>query len=465
MEKQATRREFLRVSAAAGLTALAGSFSGCNQVKARGSQGLGSMIGYGADPIEKVRVGYVGIGNQGSGHVNNLLKIPGCQITAVCDIRSSRTNWAKKRITDAGQPEPAVYGKDDWDFQRMCETEDLDLVYNAAPWRWHAPICLAAMKNGKHAASEVNIALTVEDCWKLVEASEKYRRHCCMMENCCYDRMEMIVLHMIRQGLFGNIMHGECGYLHDLRGLKLSPTVYQGMWRVYQSIKLNGNLYPTHGIGPMAWCMDINRGDAFDYLVSMNSPARGLNEFAERMAQESKQPKRREHYAKWLNRQYALGDVNVTLIKTKRGKTIICKHDTNLPRPYSRDFLVQGTRGLVRKYPSQKIHIEGLSKGHSWEDMSAYSEKYEHPVWTQTKERAKGAGHGGMDFIEDYRLIEALRQGIEPDINVYDSVAWSAIIPLSGESSNHGSKPVKFDDFTRGGWQKQRPLMVDLVKV
>ena len=209
MNKQTTRREFLQVSAAAGITALTGGLNGCNQIKSLGTKRAGSMLGYAAPPVEVVKVGYVGIGHQGSGHVNNLLKIPGCQVTAVCDIRPGQTNWAKKRITDAGQPEPAVYGKDDRDFQRMCEQEDLDLVYNAAPWRWHTPICLAAMKNGKHAASEVNIALTVEDCWKLVEASEKYRKHCAMMENCCYDRMEMIVLNMIRQGLFGDIMHGE----------------------------------------------------------------------------------------------------------------------------------------------------------------------------------------------------------------------------------------------------------------
>jgi glycosyl hydrolase family 109/GFO/IDH/MocA oxidoreductase family protein len=456
-----TRREFLQVSAAAGISAVVGSLAGCNQIKSLGTKRAGSMIEYAAPPIEKVRVGYVGIGNMGSGHVNNLLKIPGCQVAAVCDIRSSRTDWAKKRITDAGHPAPAVYGKDDWDFKRMCETEDLDLVYNAAPWRWHAPICLTAMENGKHAASEVNIALTEEECWKLVETSEKNRKYCMMMENCCYDQFEMIVLNMIHQGVFGEVMHGECGYLHDLRGLKLSPSAYQGMWRVYQSIERNGNLYPTHGIGPMAWCMDINRGDAFDYLVSMNSPTRGLNEFAERMAQESKQPERREHYQQWLNKQYALGDVNVTLIKTKLGKTIICKHDTNLPRPYSRDFLVQGTKGLVRKYPTQVIHIEGSSKGHSWEDTSSYKEKYEHPVWKKTKEMAKGAGHGGMDFIEDYRMIEALRQGIVPDIEVYDSVAWSAIIPLSGKSSDNGSQPVKFDDYTRGAWKQKRLLHVN----
>jgi hypothetical protein len=255
--------------------------------------------------------------------------------------------------------------------------------------------------------------------------------------------------------LFGEILHGECGYLHDLRAMKLSPTYYQGMWRLHESLQRDGNLYPTHGIGPMAWCMDINRGDALDYMVSFSSPARGLSLYAQ------------EHYpdTPWARRQYALGDVNTCLIKTKKGRTIICKHDTNLPRPYSRDFLVQGTKGIVRKYPQPQIHIEGRSKKHSWEGLDAYH-AYEHPVWKKLREQAQkavdsGMGHGGMDYIEDYRLIEALRQGIAPDIDVYDSVLWSSIIPLSEQSVAREGEPVKFPDFTRGGWKTKRPLGVD----
>lgn len=396
----------------------------------------------------------------GSGHVNNLLRIEGCRIAAVCDIRPERVKWAKEAVVNARFPEPTGYVGGDLEFERMCAEEDLDLVYNAAPWRWHTPICLAAMKNGKHAASEVNIALSVEECWKLVETSEQTKKHCVMQENCCYDNTEMVVLNMIQQGLFGEIMHGECGYLHDLRGLKIHPTAYQGMWRLHQSILRDGNLYPTHGIGPMAWCMDINRGDAFDTLVSMSTKSIGLNDFAEKKYTDATNDKDKAFYGQWRNQKYALGDVNITLIKTKKGKTIICKHDTNLPRPYSRDFLVQGSKGLVRKYPTEVLHIEGLSQGHNWEEMKAYKEKYEHPVWKATKEKAKGAGHGGMDFIEDYRLITALRKGVCPDIDVYDSVAWSAIIPLSEESINKGSAPVKFPDFTRGSWKDTRPLGV-----
>jgi len=443
------RRDFLRNSAAAGLGAAVGSIAagGCQNFRVLPT----SAAVFKSTPKDIIKVGYVGIGNMGSGHVKNLLKIEGARVATVCDIRSSRTDWAKKRVVEAGQPEPKVYGRNDLDFVRMCETEDLDLVYNAAPWRWHAPICLAAMKNGKHAASEVNIALSIEDCWKLVETAEKTRRHCMMMENCCYDRMEMLVMNMISKGLFGELLHGECGYLHDLRSLLISKTVYQGMWRWYQHTSRDGNLYPTHGIGPMGWCMDINRGDAFDYMVSFRSNARGLHEYAvEKLGADSESAKT----------SVACGDVNTCLIKTKKGKTIICKHDTHLPRPYSRDFLVQGTKGLVRKYPSEKIHIEGLSAGHGWQDLGEYYEEHEHPVWKAMRQRAKGAGHGGMDYIEDHRLINALRKGIEPDLDVYDAVAWSTIIPLSEKSVAGNGKPVEFPDFTRGMWKKARPLGV-----
>jgi len=273
-----------------------------------------------------------------------------------------------------------------------------------------------------------------------------------MQENCCYDRMEMAILNMVRHGVFGEVMHGECGYLHDLRALKLSPTYYQGMWRIRQSVTRNGNLYPTHGIGPMAWIMDINRGDAFDYIVSMSGNARGLNLFAKKKYPDSE----------WVTKRFALGDVNLSLIRTKLGKTILVKHNTNSPRPYSRGFLVQGTKGLVRKYPEQKIHLDEVSPGHQWEEFGPYGEKYEHPVWKAMRDKSRGAGHGGMDFIEDYRLITALNRGLPPDIDVYDSVAWSSIIPLSEQSVAAGSAPIKFPDFTRGLWKTPRKLGVSV---
>ena len=443
------RRDFIRTAGAAGigasLTTLVSSCASTNL--SRG--GRASLIEFKVPPIENVRVAYVGVGGMGSAHVRNLLKIEGCQITAVCDIVPERVERVQKWVQDAGFPKPTGYTRGDWDFQRLCETEDLDLVYTATPWEWHTPVCVAAMKNGKHAATEVNAAFSIEECWELVETAEKTQRHCVMMENCCYDRTEMKILNMVKQGLFGELLHGECGYLHDLRALKFSDGG-EGLWRRQWSITHDANLYPTHGLGPIAQCMDVNRGDAFDYLVSVSSNSRGLYEFAAaHLAPDD--PKRQE--------TYKLGDVNTSIIRTKLGKTIIVKHDTNLPRPYSRDILVQGAKGLVRKYPEEKIHIEGKSPGHGWEELSKYNE-YDHPLWKAMQERAAGAGHGGMDFIEDYRLIEALRVGRPMDMDVYDAAAWSAVVGLSQQSVARNGRPVDFPDFTRGQWKNPRPLHV-----
>lgn len=446
-----SRRELIKSSAAAGVGAvLAGiPISGCTRA-VRGT-GPAAMLDCRTPAKDVIKVGFVGIGNQGSGHIRNLSKIEGCQVAAVCDVRPGRAAWAQKTLVEAGHPEPKAYTEGLQDFRRMCETEDLDLVYSAAPWEWHAPIALAAMRNGKHAATELNLAMTIEDCWELVETSESQRRHCMMMENCCYDYTEMLLLKMIQKGLFGEMIHGECGYLHDLRELKLSPTYYYDIWRVHYSVSHNGNLYPQHGIGPMCWCMDIHRGDALDYMVSFSSKARGLNSYA------------REHYpdSPWVDQKFALGDVNTCLIRTKNGKTIICKHDTNLPRPYSRDFMVQGTNGLAVKYPEERVHIEGRTPAHQWEKLQNYAKDFEHPVWAKLKEQAAGAGHGGMDYIEDYRLIQALRKGIQPDFDVYDAALWNSIFPLSEQSVARNGEPVKFPDFTRGAWKTARPLGVD----
>jgi len=442
------RRNFIKAGAAlgAGLTAVATSLTQTASAQIPATE---PMLDFKVPAMDLVRVAYVGVGGMGSGHVRNLLKIPGCQITAVCDIVPEKVARIQKAVQDAGFPKPTGYSRGDWDFKRLCETEDCDLVYTATPWRWHTPVLLAAMANGKHGATEVNAAFNTEDCWRLVEAAERTQRHCVLMENCCYDRTEMRILNMVKQGLLGDLLHGECGYLHDLRGVKFGNGG-EGLWRREWSKTHDCNLYPTHGLGPVAQCMDVNRGDAFDFLVSMSSDSRGLQEYAVARYPEG-HAKRKE--------TYKLGDVNTTLIRTKMGKTIIVKHDTNLPRPYSRDILLQGTKGLVRKYPSEKVHIEGKSAGHGWEDMKAY-ETYDHPLWKTMQGAAKGAGHGGMDFIEDYRLIDALRNGRPTDVDVYDAVAWSAVVGLSRQSVANRGRSIDFPDFTRGRWKTKRPLQV-----
>jgi predicted dehydrogenase len=405
-----------------------------------------------APPIDNVRIGFVGIGGQGGGHVRNLLKVPGCRITAVCDVRPERIDWAIKEITAAGHPAPAVYSRGPRDFERLCETESLDLVYNATPWEFHVPIMLSAMKNGKHTATEVPAAMTVDDCWALVDAAEKYQKHCVMMENCNYDRMEMMVFNIVRQGLFGEILHAEGGYLHDLREIKFADRG-EGLWRRAWAMKLDGNLYPTHGLGPVANCLDINRGDRFDYLVSMSGPSRGLQEWAaEHLPADS--PKRKE--------RYVLGDVNVSLIKTVRGRTIVVQHCTNLPRPYSRINLVQGTKGLFEGYP-HRLYIEGRGKEDQWQQASDLLAEFDHPLWKEIADQAKGAGHGGMDYIEDYRLIKCLREGKPTDMNVYDAAALSAVVELSARSNAKRSASLAVPDFTRGQWKTNPPL--DIVRM
>ncbi len=461
MKKRLKRREFLKKSGTAGLGIALGSVVLGKTNGFRRAQPQTDPIAHlAAPPIETVKVGYVGIGNQGSGHVRNLLRIEGVEIKAVCDIREERTSWAQEQCKRAGKPIPTAYNRGPEDFKRMCDFEDLDLVYNATPWEWHVPISVKAMATGSHAASEVPGAITLEGCWEMVEISEKYKKHCCTMENCNYDRTELMFFNMVRQGLFGELLHAECGYLHDLRGWKFGRAYYPHDWRLQYSIKRNADLYPTHGLGPVAQWMDITRGNKFEYMVSMSSPSLSLKLEAVR------------RYGKdhpLAKTDYALGDVISTLIKTHKGQTILVTHDTNSPRPYSRRILIQGTKGLARKYPEEKIYLEGISPPHRWDEISSdyigkdnhytyYREQYKHPLLTSLEEKAEGAGHGGMDFIEDYRLIQCLREGKPTDSDVYEGATISAVVALSEKSIAERSASVEFPDFTRGKWKIRRPL-------
>lgn len=399
-----------------------------------------------APPLDRVRVGFVGVGGMGSVHVENLLALEGVELRAVCDIREAHARRASEKVVAAGQPAPALYTRGPRDFERMCAEAELDLVYTATPWEWHVPVLLAALRHGKHAATEVPAAMSVDDCWALVEAAEKYQRHCVMMENCNYDRFELMALHLVRQGLLGEVLHGEAAYLHDLRGIKFS-TEGEGLWRRAWSITHNGNLYPTHGLGPVANCMDINRGDRFLRITSMSSPSRGLQAWREEHLP-ADDPRRTE--------RYVLGDQNVSLIQTARGRTIYLAHNTNNPRPYSRLQLLQGTRGIVSGWP-HRVHLEGRSAGHGWEDAEQYYPEFDHPLWRSEKIQQMDRGHGGMDFLEDYRLIACLRAGLPTDANVYDAAALSSMVELSVRSVARQGKPQEVPDFTRGRWTSWEP--------
>ena len=441
-----SRRDFLKTTAAVGVGA-----SLPVEVALTGHRSpladQGSLL-FRCPPIPTVRIGFVGIGGQGSSHVENLLTLDGVEIRALCDIVPEKVSTWQAKIRAMGRPEPAGYTRGPRDFERLCAEEDLDLVFNATPWEWHVPISLAAMRHGKHAATEVPAAYTVDDTWALVEAAEKYRKHCVMMENCCYDRREMLAFHLARKGILGDLMHGECGYDHDLRGVKFSKDG-EGLWRRAHATRRNGNLYPTHGLGPIAQAMSINRGNQFDYLVSLSGPSKGLQLWQKEHLQPD-DPRG--------NERYVLGDVNVSLIRTMQGQTIYLSHDTNLPRPYSRKYILQGTRGLVEGYP-RRVYVEGMSKAEDrWDPVEAWFESHDHPFWKSEKVRQASVGHGGMDWLEDWRLINCLREGLPTDQNVYDAAAWSVIGPLTEWSVANKSRPIAIPDFTRGRWRATEPL-------
>lgn len=437
-----SRRRFLEAgtlaTAAAGLIATAEAHADAPQ---------SATLFFHTAPMDVVRLGFVGCGLQGTEHIKNLLAIEGVELRAVCDIAPEKVANAQQLARAAGKPEPRGFTNGPRDFERLCAEEDLDLVFTATPWEWHVPVMLSAMRNGKHAVTEVPMAQTVEDCWKLVETAEKQRKHCLMMENCCYDRPEMMVLHMLRKGLLGEAMHAEVGYQHDLRAIKFE-TKDEGLWRRAHATRLNANLYPTHGLGPAAQAMGVNRGDQFDYLVAMAGNSRGLQDFQrEHLAEDD--PRRRE--------RYVLGDVHTSLIRTKLGKTIYMVHDTNLPRPYARYNLFQGSKGIYMGFPP-RFYVDGQEPSHRYKPLAEFAAEWDHPLWKADRVVNAKHGHGGMDFLEDLRLIECLRQGTPTDFDVYDAAAWSVMVELTGKSAGSRSKPIDIPDFTRGKWRSRPPL-------
>jgi predicted dehydrogenase len=349
-------------------------------------------------------------------------------------------------VTDAGQAAPALYTRSEQDFERLAARDDLDIVYTATPWEWHVPVMLAALAHGKHGAAECPMGITLKDLWALVDASEKAQRHCLQLENCNYGYTEMLVNRMVHEGLFGEVLHAEAAYLHDLRRI-LFETKDEGLWRRAWHTRSNSNHYPTHGLGPVSWYLDVHAGDRFDYLVSMSTPERGLTLYREATIPDRSDPRWRE--------KYITGDLNTSIIKTVQGKTVMMQHDVSNPRPYTRHNRVQGTKGTFEDYPP-RIYIEGTPGREVFAPLSDEMKKrYEHPLWTRLGEKARGAGHGGMDYIMAYRLIECMREGLAPDFDVYDAAAWSAPLPLTQMSVAKGSMPMKFPDFTRGDWKKK----------
>ncbi len=415
-----------------------------------------NMSGYAAPKLETVRIGFVGLGNRGPGAVNRMRKIEGVDIKALCDLRPDKVNAVKKSLEGSAH-NPQVYtGKED-EWKKMCDRNDIDLIYIATPWSLHAPMAVYAMNQGKHVCIEVPAAKTLEECWQLVETSEKTKKHCIILENCCYDFFELMTLNMSRQGLLGEIIHGEGAYNHDLLNSNFNKTGYYDMWRLKENMR-NGNLYPTHGLGPVAQVLDINRGDRMDYLVSTSSNDFSMSLKAKELAAKD------DFYKEYATKTYR-GNMNVTTIKTVKGKTIMLQHDVSSPNIYSRIFKINGTKGSVLKYPDPPRIAFGDEEWINEEEFKKMEEQYQPPIIKRVGELAKQVGgHGGMDFLMDWRTIDCLRNGLPVDMDAYDAALWSSIAPLSEQSVANRSKSIDIPDFTAGSWKTNKPVDISLLQ-
>ena len=412
-----------------------------------------SMLGFAAEPIEHVRVGLVGLGDRGTGAVYRFPYIEDATIVALCDLMPERVERAQGILEELGAPRALYEFSGEEGYKQLCERDDIDLVYLAVPWQLHTPIAVYAMEHGKHVAIEVPAATSIKECWDLVNTSERTRRHCMMLENCCYDFFELTCLNMIQQGVFGEVVHVEGTYCHNQ-----DPywDQYQGDWRMTYNKDHHGDVYPTHGIGPVCQDINIHRGDKMNVLVSMDTDAFNGQEIADK------------RYGKGVVEKYANGDNTMTFIRTEKGKTILVEHNVVTPRPYNRMYQVTGTKGFANKYPNEGLALgaDMVKAPVAYDDLDAEeymsdAERdalmaiYEHPIAKGIAEKAKQVGgHGGMDFIMDYRLIYCLHHGLPLDQDVYDAAEWSSLVELTEVSINHGSMPIVMPDFTRGEWNK-----------
>ncbi|MFM9911051.1 MAG: Gfo/Idh/MocA family protein [Chitinophagaceae bacterium] len=454
------RRDFLRLSGLTGIS-IAGSAVLNNSIAASSyandsASAHFNMCGYAAEKLNTVRIGFIGLGNRGPGAVNRMTHIDGVDIKGLCDIRPEKVNAVKKTL-EGSIHRPDIYTDKEEAWKKMCDRKDIDLIYIATPWALHAPMAVYAMKQDKHVCIEVPAAKTIEECWQLVQTSERTRKHCIILENCCYDFFELLTLNMNRQGLLGEIVHGEGAYLHTLMDSNFSKDSYYDMWRLKENFR-NGNLYPTHGLGPVAQAMNINRGDKMDYLVAVSG-----NDF--QMADKAKELAAKDNFYKpFANKNYR-GSMNTTTIRTNKGKTIMLQHDVTSPNVYSRIHKISGTKGSCIKYPGPGRIAFGHEDWLNEEAFKKLEEQYTAPIVKKVGEMAKTVGgHGGMDFLMDWRTIDCLRNGLPVDMDVYDAALWSSIAPLSEWSVAHRSNSIDIPDFTSGDWKTNLPIDISLEK-
>lgn len=481
---------FAAVALAAACTLISCSIQGRGQIHSRAPKmiraeiparpaGQGDVIALAVDPIPVVRVGFIGLGMRGPGAVRRFTNIEGVEVKALCDVEPYNIDRTQQILAAAGFPGADEYtgGTEAW--KELCDRDDIDLVYICTDWKNHTPMAVYAMERGRHVALEVPAAMTLDECWALVNTAERTRRHCMMLENCCYDFFEMATLNMAQNGVFGDIVHVEGAYIHDLRELQFNGrlseeaacepgagnaadtravqadrprklpglTGYYEKWRLDYNAVHTGNPYPTHGLGPVAQIIGLHRGDKMNYLVSLSSGQKGMSEYArERFGEDSPE----------ATRHYRLGDMNTTLIYTERGRSMMIQHDVTSPRPYSRLHTVSGTGGFAQKYPVRSVALSpDAHKALAGAELDEFLARWEHPITKEVGEKARRVGgHGGMDFIMDYRLVYCLRNGLPLDQDVYDAAEWSCIVPLSELSVECGSVPVEIPDFTRGAWNR-----------
>ena len=411
---------------------------------------------------EKLRIGFIGTGLRGQWLLDLASKRSDVDIPAICDIDDYMVQRSLKILDRNKRKKPVVYSKGERDYLNLIKRDDLDAVIIATPWEWHQEMAVASMNEGKHVGIEVPAAITVEGCWDLVTTSENTGKQCILLENVCYRRDVMAVLNMVREGLFGEMLHCQCGYQHDLRDVKFNngKQPYGGgvefgekgfseaKWRTQHSIDRNGDLYPTHGVGPISTLLDINKGNRFVSLTSTATKSRGLKKYIIDNGG-------KDHPNAKVD--FNLGDIVTTVIKCYNGESVVVSHDTSSPRPYSLNFRVQGTEGIWMR-DNNSIYLEGISpQPHIWESFDSYQEKYDHPLWKRFSDDADGAGHGGIDFFIVRAFVESLIREVKPPIDVYDTASISVVSPLSERSIASGSNSVKFPDFTKGEWKTNKP--------
>lgn len=411
---------------------------------------------------EKLKVGMIGVGLRGTNHLDNVLHRDDVMVTAICDIDPRRNNIALDKINKVGQKKPLVFDKNEYDYRNLLALKEVDAVIISTPWLWHTRMAKDAMKAGKYTGLEVSAANTMEECWDLVNVHEETGTHLMILENVNYRRDVLAVLNMVKQNVFGELVHFRCGYQHDLRFVKLNDGksaygkgaefgekgISESAWRTQHSLLRNADVYPTHGVGPIAVMCDVNRGNRFLSLTANASKGVGLHDYIVKNGGE-------DHPNAKL--KFKQGDVITSTIETANGETIIVTHDCNLPRPYSLGFRVQGSNGLW-EVDGNRIYIEGQSeKPHQWDVADEWLKKYDHPLWKKYGEYAQGAGHGGMDFFVINAFVESAKLNLAPPMDAYDAAAWSAVTPLSELSIENNGEPQDFPDFTRGNWIKRKP--------